>query len=154
MLFRSSSSGMVEFALTGTVGGIIADDTDNQGFFDPDSTVSVQAVKLSDLLAQSQSPRIIDYLTMDIEGAEERALLGFPFEDYIFRVATIERPSAKLRDKLAQNGYILVKEMPGLDCFYVHSSFREQYLKNCFSFYASGHQVNRVLTPGASVKDL
>lgn len=149
-----SSSGMVEFALTGTVGGIIADDTDNQGFFDPDSTVTVQAVKLSDLLVQSRSPRIVDYLTMDIEGAEERALLGFPFEDYVFRVVTIERPSAKLRDKLTQSGYLLVKEIPGLDCFYVHSSFREQYLRNCYAFYAARRRVHRVLASDASVKQI
>lgn len=140
-----SEAGTVNFALRGTVGGIIDDQTDNKGFDDSGLTVSINSVTLFDLLESSGSPRVIDYLSMDIEGAEERALLGFPFADYVFRTITIERPPSRLRDKLSGNGYILVKEVPGLDCFYIHSSFLDSYLKNSRDFYSAGHAVAAIL---------
>jgi hypothetical protein len=31
--------------------------------------------------------------------------------------------------------YILIKEIPGLDCFYVHRTFLEDYTDNLFNFY-------------------
>ncbi|MFZ9752248.1 MAG: FkbM family methyltransferase [Cyanobium sp.] len=139
-----SVAGTVDFALRGTVGGIIDDQTDNNGFADLGSTIKVGSVALVDLLMSSGSPKVIDYLTMDIEGAEDRALLGFPFADYLFRAITIERPSPKLRDKLSENGYILVKEVPGLDCFYIHSSFLEDYLVNSRAFYSSGRSMGGI----------
>lgn len=139
-----SVAGAVDFALRGTVGGIIDDQTDNKGFSDSDSTLRISSVTLFDLLKRSGSPEIIDYLSMDIEGAEERALIAFPFSDYLFRTITLERPSTKLRDRLAQYGYVLVKEIPGLDCFYVHSSFQECYLSNVRAFYSSGHIVGNI----------
>ena len=77
---------------------------------------------------------INDYIEQDIEGAEDRALLGFPFDEYVFNCITIERPSDKLRSLLKDHQYILIKEMPGLDCFYIHKSFRSKYIKNYFAY--------------------
>ena len=39
------------------------------------------------------APACIDYMSADIEGAEDMALLGFDFDQYVFRCMTIERTS-------------------------------------------------------------
>jgi hypothetical protein len=66
-------------------------------------------------------------LSIDVEGSEERILGNFPFNEYRFHCMTIERPGGKLRDLLRYNGYVLVKDIPCLDAFYVHESFLENY---------------------------
>jgi hypothetical protein len=86
-------------------------------------------------LKDLNSPTEIDYLSIDIEGAEERVLAEFSFDQYRFKCMTIERPTNILRKVLEHNGYVLIKEIPGLDCFYVHHDFIEQYQSNVFSFY-------------------
>ncbi len=74
-------------------------------------------------------------MSVDVEGAEERVLGGFPFDEYRFKCITIERPANALRNVLTENGYVLIKEIPGLDCFYVHGEFIDHYRENLFSFY-------------------
>lgn len=98
--------------------------------------IAMQTTTLLDLLDGLSAPREIDYLSIDVEGAEERILLGFDFTKYTFRCITIERPSAQLRRVLAENKYELVKNVPGLDAFYVHDSFLGQYANNAMAFWA------------------
>jgi hypothetical protein len=117
------------------LGGIISSETDNQ----PDSAVAdivaVPTTTLSNLLVKLSAPKKIDYLSIDIEGAEERVLKGFPFLDYHISCITIERPSQALRAIPEANGFILIKEIPGLDCFYLHKDMLDKYLANLFDFY-------------------
>ena len=73
------------------------------------------------------SPKIIDYLSLDVEGAETRILERFPFDKYTFLTLTIERPTLKLEKLLFQNGYVFVKKSKKngkdtFDSFYVHKS--------------------------------
>lgn len=128
-----NEKGIVEFALNGTMGGIVSQDCDNVESRDS-QTIQVEARPLGDILKELNCPSTIDYLSIDIEGAEDRALLGFPFDEYVFNCITIERPSDKLRSLLKDYQYILIKEMPGLDCFYIHKSFRSKYIKNYFAY--------------------
>lgn len=51
----------------------------------------VKAVSLTDLLLAHNAPRVIDYLSLDIEGAEEAALSTFDFHAFKFLVLSIER---------------------------------------------------------------
>merc|ERR1712196_85838 len=50
-------------------------------------------------------PPIIDYLSLDVEGAESLVMRGFPWEQYSFLVLTVERPKNELRTSLSRHGY-------------------------------------------------
>ncbi len=131
-----NSEGIVEFTLNGLVGGIVDIDVDNK----PSETISnniiiLKTKTLVKVLEENNAPNIIDYLSIDVEGAEERILSGFEFNKYTFRCVTIERPSQLLRTIFKRLHYILIKEIPGLDCFYVHQDFLEEYKRNLVQFY-------------------
>lgn len=133
--------GKVTFALNDTNGGIIAEDCDNDSDERSTETVELDALPLIELLREHNAPKNIDYLSVDIEGAEDRALLNFPFDQYTFRCITIERPSAQLRSRLQQEGYLLIKEIPDLDCFYIHSSFKDNHWQNLFKHHEKKWQL-------------
>lgn len=128
----------VVFAKRDVLGGIVASDTDNREA-DAGDVVRMRTRTLESVLEEHKAPREIDYLSIDIEGAEDRVLLGFDFDRYRFRAITIERPSPKLRALLAAKGYILIKELPGLDCFYIHSSFSDTYMGNVYGYHRRKH---------------
>jgi FkbM family methyltransferase len=130
------SAGFVRFSTNGLLGGIIDVDTDNFDGLDAKTsaifgeTVSIPTIPLVDILEQNQVPKVIDYFSIDIEGAETRVLKNFPFDQYTFLAITIERPSKELENLLERNGYILVKTIPWLDSFYIHESHQKQYADN------------------------
>jgi hypothetical protein len=61
---------------------------------------------LDAVLDEFSAPRIIDYMSIDLEGEEEKALSHFPFGDnrYTVYVMTVERPSKRLTSKLQAVG--------------------------------------------------
>jgi len=128
----------VEFCQRQLLGGIVGTGLDNAPAAGVASgpTIRLRTRTLADILAACGAPATIDYLSMDVEGAEERILLGFPFEQYVFRCITIERPKAALRARLSRQGYVVVKEIPGLDVFYIHTDFLAGYTSNVFAFWA------------------
>jgi FkbM family methyltransferase len=89
--------------------------------------LEINSLTFYDLIYKYNIPQQIDYLNIDVEGAEDRVMATFPFNTHFFHSATIERPSQSLRDTLANNGYILVAELPGLDAFYIHHSRANSY---------------------------
>ena len=131
--------GEVDFVFDGVMGGILDKDTDN--FLRKKDlskkTKKISTITLFDVLQKYNSPKIIDYVSLDVEGAETRILKHFPFEEYTFLSITIERPSDELQQILTDNGYILVKLIPGLDSFFIHESFKKEYKKNLKRFYSS-----------------
>ena len=96
----------------------MAADTDNR---DAIEKTVVHAEPLAEILQREGAPRVIDYLSLDTEGAETRILLNFDFERYRFRVMTIERPSPQLHTYLLAHDYILLNN-DGLDGYYCHRS--------------------------------
>ena len=46
------------------------------------------------------APKVIDYLSFDIEGSEYEILSHFDFESYKFRVITCEHNYTKMREKI------------------------------------------------------
>ena len=117
-------------------GGIISSETDNKPDSPEGDVIVVPTTTLSNLLGKLSAPKKIDYLSIDIEGAEERVLKGFPFSDYHISCITIERPSQTLRTILEANGFTLIKEIPGLDCFYLHKrNMLDTYFANLSIFY-------------------
>ena len=67
----------------------------------------------------------IDYLSLDIEGAEQYALENFFWHKYKFCVITIEQPSEQLHLKLQHEGYWPITRL-GQDYLYVNSDFMSQ----------------------------
>ncbi|CAJ1951956.1 unnamed protein product [Cylindrotheca closterium] len=65
------------------------------------------AVPLVEILRHNHAPKVIDYLSLDVEGAEFYVMEKFPFEKYQFRIITIERPQPELRSLLRANNYTL-----------------------------------------------
>ena len=128
------SAGEVPFVLKSAAGGIMDQDVDNK---EPgtNKVIKLKTVSLNSVLEDKHAPNIIDYLSIDVEGAEERILSGFDFHKYNFRCVTIERPSKLLKSLFKDHGYILIKEISVLDCFYVHQDFLKEYESNLFSFY-------------------
>jgi FkbM family methyltransferase len=128
------SEGEVPFVLRSTAGGIVDQDVDNK---EPgtNKVIRLKTVSLNSVLEDQHAPNIIDYLSIDVEGAEERILSGFDFHKYTFRCITIERPTRPLKNLFKEHGYVLVKEISVLDCFYVHQDFLKEYESNLFSFY-------------------
>ena len=123
----------VEFINDGGLSGILDTDTDNNyemrnekiQKYKKRSLVEYKKTKtLTSILDENNAPLIIDYLSLDIEGAEERALVSFDFEKYRFLSMTIERPSKKLHDILINNGYVFVKHFK-VDSFYLHNSIKK-----------------------------
>jgi len=84
----------------------------------------VQTVSLEDLLEFYNSPKIIDYISIDTEGSEYEILSNFNFEKYKFRIITVEHNFTENRDKikelLSQNGYKRV--------FVEHSKWDDWYI--------------------------
>ena len=131
-----SQPGEVDFVFDSVMGGI-ADATSDRTT-DSSAAMKPQRIKattLLDILEANHAPKVIHYLSIDVEGAEERVLIDFPMDRYQFLTLSIERPSDALHQKLTDNGYHLVKTIPELDCFYIHESFQDSYTVNVMSFF-------------------
>jgi hypothetical protein len=63
------------------------------------------------VLSEFNVPHSIDYMSLDVEGAELLIMQAFPFEEYKIKVLTIERPSKPLRALLEEKGYIFLKDL-------------------------------------------
>ena len=127
----------VAFVHKGLRGGIIDYDTDlREEVGKKHNAVKIRTKVLQAILREHNAPETIDYFSIDVEGAEDRILTGFPFSEYRFLCLTVERPKEKLRHVLERNGYRLIKEVPGLDCFYIHESFASVYQENVYEFWS------------------
>lgn len=131
--------GIVEFKQDGLMGGIVSYETDNKPEIGPSKgdsiLIKLQTQTLFSVLSNYNAPKTIDYLSIDAEGAEERILNKFPFNEYKFTCITIERPSQLLRDLFEKHGYVKIKEIPGLDVFYIHKEFLPEYHVNVIRYW-------------------
>ena len=82
----------------------------------------VDAVPLKDILDKAQSPKHIDYFSLDVEGHEETILIDFAYDEYSFGCLGIENPSRALDVKLVSEGYKKVKRLGG-DTFYLNTKY-------------------------------
>lgn len=65
----------------------------------------VQTTALADVLDAHNAPHIIDYLSIDIEGAELLTLSAFPFDRYRFRLLTVEHNEPHEASGVVPAGY-------------------------------------------------
>lgn len=72
-------------------GGILSHlSNDKKTHWGDGKKVKKSCTTLENLLRKHKAPKVIDYLSMDIEGAEHAVLCKFPFDKYQFRTITIE----------------------------------------------------------------
>jgi hypothetical protein len=71
----------------------------------PKTGSDLLTVSVARLLDDFGAPPVIDYLSLDIEGAEWWAFSTFPWHRYVFLALTVERPPLELRNKLLEQGY-------------------------------------------------
>lgn len=64
----------------------------------PPKPVEMYTVPLTEILYRFQAPQVIDYLSLDVEGAEYYVMQRFAFDRNKVRVLTVERPSQELVD--------------------------------------------------------
>ena len=130
----SSDNEMIEFVYNGFVGGIIGENFDNKpskrgkiinSLRKNNCVEKLSSLSLETILENYSAPKIIDYLSLDVEGSEFDVLKNFPFEKYKFLSITIERPPEKLNRLLFENGYIFVKNHK-VDTFYVHQDIKDK----------------------------
>lgn len=84
------------------------------------------SITLMDIFQKFQAPKIIDYLSLDVEGAEDLVMAAFPFSEYQFNILTVERPSESLSQILSSNGYMLLKTLKvGKETLWIHNSIHD-----------------------------
>ena len=86
-------------------------------------TINVPAVTLSRILRHLQAPKVIDFLSLDVEGHETKVLESVDLERYTFLVLNVERPDHKFHDIMIKYGYKFMHcVMSWGDCFYLHQT--------------------------------
>ena len=95
-----------------SLSGIVRPDTDN-AHRPGGNIVRMPTITLGTILRETKAPRVIDYLSLDVEGAEHLVLAGIPHNDFVFSVVTIERPLRAAILILNTNGYRYLKALGG-----------------------------------------
>lgn len=85
------------------LGGLVLPGTVNQNH--TRGVTRVHTVALGQVLGEVGAPATLDYLSLDVEGAEDIVMRSFPFAAYTVRTMTIERPSEALKYMLTSRGY-------------------------------------------------
>lgn len=110
----------------GDHGGIAGDGFDNGRRWQKESEPA-HTVPLQEILERYDAPTVIDYLSLDVEGAESTILLGFPFDSYTFKIITAERLKGPIRAYLKAAGYEFVQRLTRWgESLWVHSSFKRE----------------------------
>lgn len=79
------------------------------------------AATLNSILEKSKAPKEIDFLSLDVEGAELEVLKGINFEKFSFKYMLIEvRDIKRMQSFLSQHGYILEKQFSLHDYLFKH----------------------------------
>lgn len=88
--------------------------------------IKLFTVTVDEILERYDAPSVMEYLSLDIEGAEYLVMKDFPFDRYKFKVMTVERPSQELTDLLFENGYLYLagNNEDGMETAWIHIDFR------------------------------
>ncbi|MEO5623766.1 MAG: FkbM family methyltransferase [Dokdonella sp.] len=81
---------------------------------------------LNTILVESSAPKLIDFLSLDVEGAEIEVLKGIDHETFRFKYMVIEnRSKDKLVPFMESIGYELVDQISGRDFLFASSVVRK-----------------------------
>jgi hypothetical protein len=110
---------------------------DNKGNFNVNYDLHLTTATLNDILDFAKTPSIIDYMSLDIEGAEYYAMKGLNFSKYTILLLSVERPKAKLHWLLVKHGFVfLYMSSAWGDCYYLHHT-----IPNFVSLMKEHHQL-------------
>jgi hypothetical protein len=125
----------------GPKGGIVGKQFDNKqpSKFNEDHLRFT--VTLRDIFRRFGTPRVIDYLSLDVEGAEYFVMDSFPFHDFQFNVLTVERPSDVLSMLLSSNGYVLLKYLKrnSGETIWIHKSIQDNVDMSALELNTDGY---------------
>ena len=110
---------------TGGHGGIIGKGMKNENAPDSDSK-SFATVAVDDIFRRLNVPRHIDYLSLDVEGAEEFIMRVFPFKVYHISLLSIETVKPSFQTFLVDNGFKMVARLGGEDTLWAHESIKNE----------------------------
>ncbi len=72
-------------------------------------------------MREFHAPSVIDYWSLDTEGSELEILRSFPFDDYSFKVLTVEHNNfaakTAINALLTSKGYVRALELEIDDCY-------------------------------------
>ena len=124
----SSKKKKINFFENGPTGGVIGEEFDNNYLKrrkliikSKNKIKSKKTATLEEILDDNLAPKVIHYLSLDVEGSETDIMRNFNFKKYKFLSLTIERPTPELNNLLFKNDYLFVKNYK-VDSFYVHKS--------------------------------
>jgi hypothetical protein len=131
----------VKFLMKGVSGGLVGNDFDNKVKGKSRNnmkgeTLEFYTVPLLEILQRNHAPAVIDYLSLDVEGAEYFIMQDFPFDQYTVRVLTVERPKAELRSLLRSQDYHHIKDMSKWgETLWVHATYASALNYSIFPGY-------------------
>jgi hypothetical protein len=106
----------------GDHGGIAGEGFDNGKRWQRESLLTY-TVTLQEILERTQAPIEIDYLSLDVEGAEAFVLKNFPLNKYQIKLITAERLRGEARSYLEANGFQFLKRLTKWgETLYAHES--------------------------------
>lgn len=83
--------------------------------------IQVIAKTLNAILNEVKAPKLIDFLSLDVEGAEMSVLKGIDYNSYRFKVIVIEsRNQRKTTEYLAKRNYVLFQKVSPIDYIFVY----------------------------------
>jgi len=107
---QEEDGNMITVNLSGASGGgIVGEDMDNKEAKETDVKRNIVSIKT--IFEQTNVPNTIDYLSLDVEGAETIVMDKFSWDTYTFKFLTIERPKDDLQNILKTNGYRKVMDV-------------------------------------------
>ena len=81
--------------------GIVGEDLTNKpGDVISKMTEKCCTVRMKDILSRFGAPNVIDYFSLDVEGAEELVLDAFPLRKYKVLTLSTEEPSDRVKSQL------------------------------------------------------
>lgn len=105
-------------------GGIIQKGMKNEGAPESESK-SFVTVSAIDVFHRMDVPHHIDYMSLDVEGAEEFIMRAFPMEDFHISILSVEGSTPSLGEFLVSNGFRMVARL-GEDALWAHESIKEE----------------------------
>ena len=80
------------------------------------------AATLNSLLEKANAPSVIDFISLDVEGAELEVLKGINFEQFSFKYMLIEvRDLKRVEDFLKNHSYVLEKKFSAHDYLFKYT---------------------------------
>jgi len=84
--------------------------------FEENVSFGAVAKTLNQILLEADAPKLIDFLSLDVEGAEVEVLRGLDHAQFKFKYACIENRSFdRLNDFMVKKGYVFVEKLSNWD---------------------------------------